>query len=473
MLIMAVLLLLTLLSLSSPILSLSKYINIDCGASESYLDSDKVKLWAGDKGFTTTGKSFGNSLKNPLNTLRFFPSGKKNCYSNIPVTKSRKTLVRTLFFYGNYDDRSSAPSFDVVYDGKHRDTVQFTNKPQVNNLVIFISEVIYSPASDNISVCLIRTSKSDVPFVSSIEVYGLDADMYDGVGPDEGLIRRSLVPNGFKNITRDTFGRLWFPLKPNDTGYTELKTPAPSIDITGVLNKPPANVMAKALSQDIITLTTKTLPVTGSQLIYLALYFSEPKSLGRTIKRSFNVFLDDKQLNSAPIVPVFGKVTELVVRDIVATWQSKVIFRSTNYSMLPPIVNAMELYSISKGVGGDYGGGGQSGDDPDDDRNKGREKKKPKPNEDARLKFEAAKQAATATQQGKPKPKLPVILSASLASAFAAISSVFLAIFCKRSQNAKSQSNTEPATSTGSAAEAGVEPLVGQQLASDSKPPRN
>lgn len=89
------------------------------------------------------------------------------------------------------------------------------------------------------------------------------------------------------------------------------------------------------------------------------------------MKRSFNVFLDDKQLNSAPIVPVFGKVTELVVRDIVATWQSKVIFRSTSDSMLPPIVNAMELYSISKGVGGDYGGGGQSGDDPDDDRNKG------------------------------------------------------------------------------------------------------
>ncbi|CAN7083609.1 unnamed protein product [Brassica oleracea var. botrytis] len=455
------------------------YINIECGASESYLDSDKVKLWAGDKSFTTTGKSFENSLKKPFNTLRFFPSGKKNCYSNIPVTKSRKTLVRTLFFYGNYDDHSSAPSFDVVYDGKHRDTVQFTNKPQDNNLVIFISEVIYSPASEKISVCLIRTSKSDVPFISSIEVYGLDAGMYDGVGPDEGLIRRSLVPYGFKNVTRydDTFGRLWFPLEPepNDPVSSELKTSAPSIDITGVPNKPPAHVMTKALSQDIISLSAKTLPLAGRP-IYLALYFSEPQSLGRTMKRSFNVFLDNEQLNSVPIVPVFGKATEFVTREIVATWQSKVIFRSTSDSTLPPIVNAMELYSISKGVGGDYGGGGQSGDDTDD-RDKGcRKKPKQKPNEkameDARLKFEAAKEAATATQQGKPKSKLPVILGAALTSAFAAISSVFAAIFCKRSQNAKSQSNTEPATSTGSAAEAGVEPLVEQQLASDSKPPR-
>lgn len=118
------------------------------------------------------------------------------------MTKSRKTLVRTLFFYGNYDDRSSAPSFDVVYDGKHRDNVVFTNVSQLNNRAIFISEVIYFPASEDISVCLIRTSKSDVPFISSIEVYGLDADMYDGVGPDEGLLRRNLDLYGFKNVKR-------------------------------------------------------------------------------------------------------------------------------------------------------------------------------------------------------------------------------------------------------------------------------
>lgn len=169
----------------------------------------------------------------------------------------------------------------------------------------------------------------------------------------------------------DTFGRLWFPLEPepNDPVSSELKTSAPSIDITGVPNKPPAHVMTKALSQDIISLSAKTLPLAGRP-IYLALYFSEPQSLGRTMKRSFNVFLDNEQLNSVPIVPVFGKATEFVTREIVATWQSKVIFRSTSDSTLPPIVNAMELYSISKGVGGDYGGGGQSGDDTDD-RDKG------------------------------------------------------------------------------------------------------
>lgn len=107
-----------------------------------------------------------------------------------------------MFFYGNYDEKSLAPSFDIVYDEKHRDTVEFTVSPKLNNKAIFISEVIYSPASESISVCLIRTHVSDVPFISSIEVYGLDADMYDDLGPDEALIRRNLVPYGYKNVER-------------------------------------------------------------------------------------------------------------------------------------------------------------------------------------------------------------------------------------------------------------------------------
>lgn len=115
--------------------------------------------------------------------------------------------------------------------------------------------------------------------------------------------------------------------------------------------------MSEALLKDVIILSDKTLA--GSPL-YLALYFSEPQSLDRTKKRSFNVFLDTKQLNSGPIVPVFGKATQFVIRDIVATSKSKLIFRSTSDSALPPIVNAMELYSILEAHDGGNNGGGLS-----------------------------------------------------------------------------------------------------------------
>lgn len=160
------------------------------------MDSNNVK-WLGDSGFVTTGQSFeipGN-IKQPANNLRYFPSGETNCYTNIPATKREKTLVRTLFYYENYDKKSSPPSFNVVYDGKHLENVVIVES-------LFISEVIFAPASDNISVCLIRTSPSDVPFISSIELYSLDAGMYDDLGPDEGLVLRQRVAYGAKETIR-------------------------------------------------------------------------------------------------------------------------------------------------------------------------------------------------------------------------------------------------------------------------------
>ncbi|KAG2259574.1 hypothetical protein Bca52824_078868 [Brassica carinata] len=468
-------LLLTLLSLST-ILSLAEnIINIDCGASESDLRSS----WVGDEGFITTGKPFTipGQKYNPLRSLRSFPSDQLiNCYRNIPATRRRKTLVRTAFYYGNYDGKSSPPSFTVIYDLKHTDNITYTDSSRsYEDQPLFISEVIFTPAEKSISVCLFRNSTSQpVPFISTIQVYGMDVGMYDDIGPKEGLLFRQRFACGAEAAIRDPYGRVWSPIKPKNQGSSELTTSPSSIDTTGVPNKPPATVMSEALLKDVIRLSDKTLA--GSPL-YLALYFSEPQSLDRTKKRSFNVFLDTKQLGSGPIVPVFGKATQFVIRDIVATSKSKLIFRSTSDSALPPIVNAMELYSILEAHDGGNNGGGlssggnggeeQSGGGDSDDR-EDRRKKKAKLDKAAKAAQVAdAAKAANAANGPTRKPKLPLILGVTFGSAFAALSSVIAAISCKKSQNAKPQSDTEPAMSTGSGEEAGVAPLVGQQLASD------
>jgi len=120
--------------------------------------------------------------------------------------------------------------------------------------------------------------------------------------------------------------------------------------------------MSKALSGVGLVLSDQTLPLTGVP-VYLVLYFSEPQSLGRTQRRSFNVFLDNTQVGSRPIVPVFGKATQFILRDVVATSASQIVFQSTDDSVLPPLINGLELYSISNtspdsgGGGGDQGGG--------------------------------------------------------------------------------------------------------------------
>jgi len=159
----------------------------------------------------------------------------------------------------------------------------------------------------------------------------------------------------------DPYGRLWSPKGSQDyPGLIDLTTSAPSIDITGALNKPPEIVMTKAMSGDGFIMSGLNLPSTLLP-VYLALYFSEPQSLGRTQKRSFTVFLDGMQVGSHPIVPVFGKATQVILRDVMASSESQLVFKSTDDSGLPTIISGLEVYSISNYKDHGSGGGGQSG----------------------------------------------------------------------------------------------------------------
>nr|VDC97003.1 unnamed protein product [Brassica oleracea] len=451
----------TLLSLLATILSIAESISIDCGSTGSYVDSNNV-TWVGDKGFVTTGEpmKIPDVITKPINTLRYFPTGQTNCYTNIPVTKRQKTLVRTKFYYENYDGNISPPSFDLVYDGKHRDSVEITESLLNNEETFYYSELIFAPANESISVCLIRTSPSDNPFISSIEVYSLDVGMYADLGPSEGLITRQRTTCGAKesiSYPLDPYGRPWYPLGADDT-LADLTTSAPSIDITGASNKPPEVVMSKASSSlgESIKLSNLALPLTGLP-VYLALYFSEPQTLGRTQKRSFNVFLDETQVGSGPIIPVFGKATQVVLRDVVATSGSQIVFQSTGDSVLPPIINGVELFSISNSRNG-----GEA----------------PTAGSVIFFYYLYTKQLTGhpsmmaiggAKNNGgkKKKNKLPLILGVAFASAFVILSSTFGAIFLRKRQNAKPQSNTTPTTSTENGTGTGMSPLVEQQFASD------
>ncbi|KAF8053510.1 hypothetical protein N665_1408s0002 [Sinapis alba] len=449
----ALLHLITIFSLLAIILSNAESISIDCGSTGSYVDSNNVK-WVGDEGFVTTGEAMKipNVVTMPFNTLRYFPTGQTNCYTNIPVTKLQKTLVRTKFYYENYDGKFSPPSFDLVYDGKHRDSMKITESLLNNEETFYYSELIFAPGNESISVCLLRTSPSDNPFISSIEVYSLDVGMYADLGPSEGLITQQRTTCGAKETISyplDPYGRPWYPLGADAT-LADLTTSAPSIDITGASNKPPEVVMSKASSSlgQSIRLSNLALPLTGLP-VYLALYFSEPQTLGRTQKRSFNVFLDETQAGSGPIIPVFGKATQVVLRDVVATSGSQIVFQSTGDSVLPPIINGVELFSISNSRNGggenqSSGGNNQSSGGNNDSgggvKNNGGKKK---------------------------KNKLPLILGVTFASAFAILSSTFGAIFLRKHQNAKPHPNTTPTTSTGNGIGTGMSPLVGQQIASD------
>ncbi|KAL9307232.1 putative Malectin-like domain-containing protein [Arabidopsis thaliana] len=341
-----------LLSFSIIMLSNAADISIDCGSSSSHIDADN-RTWVGDTDFVTTGltSKFVPFSKFPaeLTTLRYFPTGETNCYTNIPVDKGGKVLVRTRFLYGDYDDESTAPKFDVVYDGKHRDSVVTTTYETATQ-----SEAIFIPENGNISVCFYRTLSSETPFVSTIEVRMLDDSMYTDLGPKEGFILQQRTAYGAQELVRfpyDPYDRIWMPAS---VFASHLTSSATSIDTTGADNRPPEIILRTSWSQKGMAFYDIKLPFSG-MTFYIVIYFSEPLSLGSDQKRSFNVYYEDKQVGSDLIVPPFGAVTQASLRDVVKTELAYLTFEATPDSTLDPLINALELYVISNSGGSGNG----------------------------------------------------------------------------------------------------------------------
>ncbi|KAF3776604.1 hypothetical protein EJ110_NYTH47773 [Nymphaea thermarum] len=126
------------------------FLNIDCGAMGTRNDRQGMK-WVGDGSYIIAGRE-GN------------------------------TWFKASFFYGNYDGKSSPPSFDLQFDGNHWATVT-TASCQGQYF-----EVIYAPKRENISVCVARTSPDQVPFISALEIREFEPGMYETNGAEDFLL---------------------------------------------------------------------------------------------------------------------------------------------------------------------------------------------------------------------------------------------------------------------------------------------
>jgi hypothetical protein len=151
---------------------------LDCGQPEdvSYSALKTGINYISDAKFIDTGvsKRLGNSEKlseELLEYVRSFPSGVRNCYK-INVTSGTKYLIRTTFYYGNYDNQNKPPQFDLHIGANVWDTVKFTNLSYIKT-----SEIIYTPSLDYIQLCLVNTGKG-TPFISAIELRTLNNDTY-------------------------------------------------------------------------------------------------------------------------------------------------------------------------------------------------------------------------------------------------------------------------------------------------------
>ncbi|KAI3997399.1 hypothetical protein MKX01_017769 [Papaver californicum] len=342
------------------------FFSIDCGSSslKPRIDENSI-VWVGDGPYIQTGETHTANAPdihgfdyNVMSTLRAFPTRKKNCYSIDIDNKSEdnttveRVLVRANFYYGNYDNKSSPPTFNLHFNGNNwKQIVTRMDK-------IVYEEVVFSLKNgNNINICLSQTQPGNIPFISALEVRSLDSDAYSYIPSDYPLFFYKRVASGTNTTIRypeDSFDRIWGTTGPlsNTSLLLRVRSNSPSINInTG--DKPPeavlrTTVMSLNSSKDIAYRGTTNLTVP----IHINAYFSEVIKLNSTQKRSFDIIVNNKLDNSSilpkgPVIPPYGGALEVHIFNV-TTFNSSlfIAFKRTNDSTLPALINAIEEYII-------------------------------------------------------------------------------------------------------------------------------
>ncbi|KAK6926889.1 Malectin-like domain [Dillenia turbinata] len=327
-------------------LSASEYLGINCGTSYSYEDNSGIK-WVGDGAYIQSGESHtarNSQYSTLLSTLRVFKSKNKNCY-NIPGFQGIKVLLRAYFYYGNYDSNSSPPSFDLLFDENKWATVQAENDNWEN------FDIIYVPKRQNISVCLAQTNPNQFPFISALEIWSLDSNMYNQIDSSHALMLRQRYAFGSSNrisYPTDPYDRLWYIFSSN--GLVSDSNSASSVDVTQTKDQVPSAVMANAIatlstSSNFFVDTTQ-LSSTQEVPIYLNMYFTEVRDLNSSWDlRKFNVMVDNEVIDV--VNPAYQTALETTYANITASSKTRIYLAATSDSTLPPLISGLELFTIT------------------------------------------------------------------------------------------------------------------------------
>ncbi|XP_028062811.1 uncharacterized protein At1g24485-like [Camellia sinensis] len=344
---MAIHFLLLLSALSALSVSADVFTSIDCGSSDIYTDPNSI-VWMGDNDIIQNGVAQtvppSNSISHVMDTLRVFTTRKKNCYI-IKADKGGQVLVRASFYYGNYDQKSAPPTFDLQFDGNDWATIVTSSTQMV------YYEVTYVVKGDSISVCVAQTKPNQFPFMSALEVRSLGSNMYSHVDANFALFLSSRTAYGAPAAVRfsdDPYDRIWETGQVGN-GLLTVASDALLITTSGAEDDPPMAAVQNAITTSATSeyiILGATFPAIGI-LTYITLYFSEVTQLDPTTqKRSFRLYKNNQSF-SQPIIPPYETVTELYATNFTASANTTFTLVATSDSTLPPIINAMEVFYIS------------------------------------------------------------------------------------------------------------------------------
>ncbi|XP_062181544.1 putative leucine-rich repeat receptor-like serine/threonine-protein kinase At2g19230 [Phragmites australis] len=338
------------------------FISIDCGlpGTASYVDDTTKLSYAPDAAFTDAGSNQNISAayitpnlgKLYLN-VRSFPNGARNCYTIRSLEARLKYILRATFMYGNYDGLSRPPIFDLYVGVNFWSMVNITGADSRK-----ILEVIVVVPDNFVQVCLVNTG-SGTPFISALELRPLTkSSLYPQANATQGLVLLGRINFGATDDTRivrypdDPRDRFWFPWV-DATSWNSLSTTLRVQNIDSDLFEAPLKVMQTAItprnaSKNIeFFWDSEPQPKDPTPGYIGIMHFSELQLLPGNAVRQFYINLDGKPWYPKAFTP------EYLYRD--ATYninpyrglaRYNISINATANSTLPPIINAVEVFSV-------------------------------------------------------------------------------------------------------------------------------
>uniref|UniRef100_A0ACD5TER0 Uncharacterized protein n=1 Tax=Avena sativa TaxID=4498 RepID=A0ACD5TER0_AVESA len=337
------------------------FISIDCGLPESasgYVDNGTKLSFVSDVGFVDTGTNYNMSAEyitpsmgRSFHNVRSFGASARNCYTLRSLVSGLKYLVRAKFMYGNYDGLSRAPVFDLHLGVNYWTTVNITDADTP-----VIVEVIAVVPGDSAQVCLVDTG-SGTPFISSLDLRPLKNSLYPMSNATQGLVllaRANFGPNDGKLVRfpDDPHDRIWFPMS-KPTEWSEITTPLKVQNIDDDKFEAPSAVMQTAVT-----------PINASKPIEFSwdaeptakdpapgyiciLHLSELQLLPPGAARQFFLTINGLLWYARGFSPQYLFANAVFNSNAnYGFHQYNVSLNATPNSTLPPILNALEIFSV-------------------------------------------------------------------------------------------------------------------------------
>lgn len=331
------------------------FISIDCGiaAGSTYVDPTTNIPYVSDTPYIDAGVNQNISAAYVTNfmgrrylNVRSFPNGTRNCYTINSVTPNSKYLIRASFFYGNYDGLGSQSRLFDLYLGVNLwKTINITDPGSG-----YRTDVITVAASGSFSVCLVNTGHG-TPFISGLDVRPLKEVLYPALNASRSLVltrRLNMGPTDtFIRYPDDSHDRIWDPFN-NIPFWAEIST-----------NSTVENFVDDKFEAPSAVMQTAVIPVNSTKLMiswepelgdvneyYAVMYFSEFLTLTGNMSRQFYVYLNGHLWYAKPFTPDYLFSDAIFSTTPTEGYQQyNVTIQALDNSTLPPILNAMEVYS--------------------------------------------------------------------------------------------------------------------------------